>query len=226
MHATLTLLCVCGALPLSAAFTSISGLTPRIRANAARGLIVMHSLPPGNSPEHARGQQISRRRLLGEALLAPPALVLTGNISPAFAVQKDRVTFGTGPRALQVPPLGIGGWSWGDAGVWGYGGYDKEFGETTIKQAFQASLKADVTFFDTAEVSLSVSLVGSFSLTHSLTPSLTFTLSLSLCRRFTGVASRSGYLASSSGGWRRKIGSALLLPRSIIQLTPTQASRA
>lgn len=52
----------------------------------------------------------------------------------------------------QMRPLGVGTWAWGDRDTWGMGGYDPNFTERTITEAFEASLEAGVTFFDTAEV--------------------------------------------------------------------------
>ncbi len=51
-----------------------------------------------------------------------------------------------------VPPLGVGTWAWGDRATWGMGGYDAELTDRTIREAWEASLDAGVTFFDTAEV--------------------------------------------------------------------------
>ncbi|MEM9805710.1 MAG: aldo/keto reductase [Cyanobacteria bacterium P01_D01_bin.56] len=57
------------------------------------------------------------------------------------------VQLGTdGPR---VSALGVGTWSWGDSLFWQYG---KDYGVNDIEAAFKASLKAGITFFDTAEV--------------------------------------------------------------------------
>ena len=49
-------------------------------------------------------------------------------------------------------PLGVGTWAWGDRSTWGMGGYDSSLTRDTIAEAWQASLDAGVTFFDTAEV--------------------------------------------------------------------------
>jgi aryl-alcohol dehydrogenase-like predicted oxidoreductase len=53
---------------------------------------------------------------------------------------------------IAVPPLGVGTWAWGDKGVWGMGGYDQALTESTIRDAWEASIEAGVVFFDTAEV--------------------------------------------------------------------------
>jgi aryl-alcohol dehydrogenase-like predicted oxidoreductase len=54
-----------------------------------------------------------------------------------------------GKTDVRVTPLGIGTWQWGDSMFWGYG---KAYAEEEIKAAFDASLAAGITFFDTAEV--------------------------------------------------------------------------
>ncbi|MBD2177369.1 aldo/keto reductase [Pseudanabaena sp. FACHB-1998] len=48
-----------------------------------------------------------------------------------------------------VTALGVGTWAWGDTLFWAYG---KDFGASDVEGAFQASIDAGVTFFDTAEV--------------------------------------------------------------------------
>ena len=53
---------------------------------------------------------------------------------------------------VAVPPLGVGTWAWGDKGVWGMGGYDQSLTESTIRDAWEASIEAGVVLFDTAEV--------------------------------------------------------------------------
>lgn len=54
-----------------------------------------------------------------------------------------------GSHGPTVTGLGMGTWSWGDRLFWAYG---KEFGESEVAAAFQASLAAGITFFDTAEI--------------------------------------------------------------------------
>jgi aryl-alcohol dehydrogenase-like predicted oxidoreductase len=53
---------------------------------------------------------------------------------------------------VAIPPLGVGTWAWGDKGVWGMGGYDHSLTESTIRDAWDASIDAGVVLFDTAEV--------------------------------------------------------------------------
>ncbi|MFZ4585231.1 MAG: aldo/keto reductase [Acidimicrobiia bacterium] len=49
-------------------------------------------------------------------------------------------------------PLGVGCWAWGDKSTWGMGGYDAGLTEASIAEAWEASLAAGVTLFDTAEI--------------------------------------------------------------------------
>ena len=51
--------------------------------------------------------------------------------------------------AFQGLELGVGTWAWGDRMFWGY---RREYGEQEVQEAFNASLQAGLTFFDTAEV--------------------------------------------------------------------------
>ena len=51
-----------------------------------------------------------------------------------------------------VPAMGIGTWAWGDRATWGMGGYDTSLTRASIEEAWDASLSAGITLFDTAEV--------------------------------------------------------------------------
>jgi len=51
-----------------------------------------------------------------------------------------------GPR---VPAVGVGTWQWGDKMYWGFG---QSFAEKDVWEAFDESVRAGLTFFDTAEV--------------------------------------------------------------------------
>lgn len=58
-------------------------------------------------------------------------------------------TIKLGSDGPTVTALGVGTWAWGDTLFWAYG---KDFGVKDVAEAFQASVDAGVTFFDTAEV--------------------------------------------------------------------------
>jgi aryl-alcohol dehydrogenase-like predicted oxidoreductase len=62
-------------------------------------------------------------------------------------IQVDQRRLGTSP--VVVPPLGIGVWSWGDTGMWGYG---TTHTREDIAQAYQICLDLGFNFFDTAEI--------------------------------------------------------------------------
>src|ERR1700712_1552892 len=53
---------------------------------------------------------------------------------------------------VAIPAMGVGTWAWGDESTWGYSGYDSDLTEDTIREAWDASVDAGVTLFDTAEV--------------------------------------------------------------------------
>ena len=54
-----------------------------------------------------------------------------------------------GKTAIQIPPLGIGAWAWGDKLFWGFG---QGYSDADCRAAFDTSIAAGVNFFDTAEV--------------------------------------------------------------------------
>jgi aryl-alcohol dehydrogenase-like predicted oxidoreductase len=62
-------------------------------------------------------------------------------------IQVEQRQIGNSP--VVVPPIGIGVWSWGDTGMWGYG---TTHTREDISQAFTACLDLGFNFFDTAEI--------------------------------------------------------------------------
>ena len=58
----------------------------------------------------------------------------------------QRVRLGQSP--LEVVPLGVGCWAWGDQRFWRYG---EDYGPRDVVGAFAASLEAGLDFYDTAE---------------------------------------------------------------------------
>ena len=61
----------------------------------------------------------------------------------------DLQTLTLGPGGPTVPALGVGTWAWGDSLFWDYG---KAYSDSDLQAAFEASLDAGLTLFDTAEV--------------------------------------------------------------------------
>ncbi len=53
---------------------------------------------------------------------------------------------------VSILTLGVGTWAWGDRSTWGMGGYDADLTRDSIQEAWDASINAGVTLFDTAEV--------------------------------------------------------------------------
>ncbi|MBU7041947.1 MAG: aldo/keto reductase [Theionarchaea archaeon] len=67
-----------------------------------------------------------------------------------------------GDTDIQISPLGIGTWSWGDRMIWGYG---QSFTHEDIHRAFLYCVNQGITFFDTAETygwGLAEKLLGHF----------------------------------------------------------------
>ena len=62
----------------------------------------------------------------------------------------DAVTFAGCPTP--TAPMGLGTWAWGDEATWGMGGYDTSLNESTIAEAWGATLDAGIGLIDTAEV--------------------------------------------------------------------------
>lgn len=59
----------------------------------------------------------------------------------------DLVTLGR--TEIQISPLGVGTWAWGDRIFWSYG---KSHSDDDLAEAFQAAVDAGINFFDTAEI--------------------------------------------------------------------------
>jgi aryl-alcohol dehydrogenase-like predicted oxidoreductase len=57
-----------------------------------------------------------------------------------------RIRLGLSP--VEVAPLGLGTWAWGDRWVWGFG---RGYGEPDVEAAYRAGRAGGVDFFDTAE---------------------------------------------------------------------------
>ncbi len=59
----------------------------------------------------------------------------------------DRIKLGT--TKIEISPLGIGTWSWGDKLFWQYG---KAYTADDVREAFDTSLAHGINWFDTAEI--------------------------------------------------------------------------
>ena len=58
-------------------------------------------------------------------------------------------TIPLGRTEVQIPPLGVGTWAWGDRLFWGYG---RSHTDEDLAEAFRVAIEESTTFFDTAEV--------------------------------------------------------------------------
>jgi aryl-alcohol dehydrogenase-like predicted oxidoreductase len=58
-------------------------------------------------------------------------------------------TIQLGHTDVRITPLGIGTWQWGDTLMWGYG---TGYAEADLRTAFDTTVAAGITFFDTAEI--------------------------------------------------------------------------
>ena len=52
---------------------------------------------------------------------------------------------------VELSVMGLGTWAWGDKATWGMHGYDSSYDFETIRQAYERSVAAGITFLDTAE---------------------------------------------------------------------------
>lgn len=110
-------------------------------------------------------------------------------------VGQENQTVQLGTDGPHVSALGVGTWSWGDSLFWQYG---KDYGVNDIEAAFKASLKAGITFFDTAEVyglGKSEELLGEF-LQHTDTAVAVATKYFPLPWRFSAQAVADALTAS------------------------------
>lgn len=99
------------------------------------------------------------------------------------------------PNGPDISPLGVGTWSWGDSLFWQYG---KGYGANDVQKAFETSLAAGVTFFDTAEIyglGKSEELLGQF-IQQTATPVAVATKYFPLPWRFNGQAVADALTAS------------------------------
>eukprot|EP00897_Mesotaenium_endlicherianum_P005193 jgi/Mesen1/4701/ME000241S03734 len=79
------------------------------------------------------------------------AALSTGEKEKAGAAAAEAKSVRLGQSGLEVPPIGIGAWSWGDKFFWNDGDWnDKKVRDA--KQAFDSAMDSGLHLFDTAEV--------------------------------------------------------------------------
>lgn len=92
-----------------------------------------------------------------------------------------------GPGGPEVPAVGVGTWQWGDRMYWGFG---KDFTERDVWEAFDGSVRAGLTLFDTAEVyggGRSERFLGEF-IRRTHTPAVLATKFMPFPTRLTGAS--------------------------------------
>lgn len=73
----------------------------------------------------------------------------SSDVATTINVEQHKIRLGTSD--VEITKLGIGAWSWGDTFFWNEGSWDdRKMNES--RAAFNASVDAGITFFDTAEV--------------------------------------------------------------------------
>jgi aryl-alcohol dehydrogenase-like predicted oxidoreductase len=100
-----------------------------------------------------------------------------------------------GGTSIEVSPIGLGTWAWGDTLVWSYG---RGYSDDDIRDAFNVSLNAGITLIDTAEVygnGKSESWIGRF-LKDTDIPTVIATKFMPYPWRFTGRSLRSSLTRS------------------------------
>ena len=99
---------------------------------------------------------------------SPPSLALEeaeAGVSAAAAATEETVAMAPSPRTttLQLPPMGLGAWAWGDSLFWGYDAKN----DADLRQVFDYAVSNNnVTLIDTAEIygfGRSESLIGQFA---------------------------------------------------------------
>ncbi|KAL3146920.1 hypothetical protein ABBQ38_014891 [Trebouxia sp. C0009 RCD-2024] len=110
-----------------------------------------------SEPQETSAQLFSRRQAL---LLGAGSLAASNTASPSSATAetsevaavgiKSTETVQLGQSGLQISPVGVGAWSWGDrTGYWGYG---NEYQKEDNLDAYKAVVGNGISFIDTSEV--------------------------------------------------------------------------
>ncbi|KAK9853919.1 hypothetical protein WJX84_005356 [Apatococcus fuscideae] len=158
------------AVPLASA---ISGQHASAKARRAHS----HSAQHISRTKQQTGIERRHLMLLGGAAVAATQLPSSASGLRATAVEAELKpasvpeTVELGKSGLQVSPVGVGAWSWGDRS--GYWGYNKGYGKEDNLAAFKETLSHGISFIDTAEVygfGLSEEFLGEFMRTTGIKP--------------------------------------------------------
>mmetsp|Transcript_686 Transcript_686/g.2048 ORF Transcript_686/g.2048 Transcript_686/m.2048 type:complete len:410 (-) Transcript_686:126-1355(-) len=95
------------------------------------------------------GNVPTRRQFVGGAASAAAAAAagVPGIALPGVASASTTTSSGLA-GSIDLPPIGLGAWAWGDSVFWGY---DKK-NDDDLKEVFDYALSKDLAFFDTAEI--------------------------------------------------------------------------
>ncbi|KAK9824860.1 hypothetical protein WJX74_001115 [Apatococcus lobatus] len=137
----------------------------------------LHAVQPLCSDSSVAGLRRRDLLLLGGATAAASQLPSAAAPAVAAAVDTDlkpaqvSETIELGRSGLQVSPVGVGAWSWGDRS--GYWGYNNGYGKEDNFAAYKETLSGGISFIDTAEVygfGLSEEFLGEFMRTTGVKP--------------------------------------------------------
>lgn len=96
---------------------------------------------------------------VGTTALAPNVQASVAADSASFAT--SNIVSSSVASSINLPPMGLGAWAWGDSVFWGYN--PKQ--DNDLQQVFDYALSKDLAFFDTAELyglGRSETLLGNF----------------------------------------------------------------
>lgn len=111
--------------------------------------------------DYDNSESIRNRRDFLKATGAAAVVGVSNKASPVIAETDVVGQLPTLTNKLELPPLGLGAWSWGDSVFWGYN--PKQ--DNDLQEVFDYALSKDLAFFDTAELyglGRSETLLGNF----------------------------------------------------------------
>ena len=151
---------------IAALVASVNAFTPHItqlsRSNSARTSTKNRSvvgISVSNDDDETQASTSSRRSFLSHVVTATTA----GTLS-TLAITPQPATANSLAGQIDLPPMGLGAWAWGDPLFWGY---DKK-NDNELKQVFDYAVnnsKSPTTLLDTAELyglGRSEELIGQF----------------------------------------------------------------
>jgi len=131
---------------LSFTITTAFSLSSVIPKNEVRIKNVLKAQSEETNEESSPNSDVNRRGFLSNSAVS--AIAFSNMLSPenTLAVETNAVP-AMAPR-IQLPPMGLGAWAWGDSFFWGYDSKN----DADLQQVFQYAVDNQCAFFDTAEV--------------------------------------------------------------------------